>query len=318
MIIFFCILAFFSVLFLTLSASNMIHGSQDRFYARIAERLNGSARQNSTLPIEKKERLSDLAFFDRILHHVIGVNKLQAVLTQAGLTFTLGTFVLTSLLFGALAFFCGIILQVNLIVAFAGASLFAVFPSFHVYLRRKDRMKKFSSHFPDAIGALASSLRAGYSLQMALESIVSEGGDIVAGEFSQVLSEFEIGKNFEEALKGILNRVDIPELRLFISAVVLQRETGGNLAELLDNLESVIRDRMQLRRELKAATAQARFSGVVLSLLPIFVGIFIMIIHPDYVLFFVRESIGTKLLMGCFLGQVLGFLSIQRIVHIEL
>lgn len=179
-------------------------------------------------------------------------------------------------------------------------------------------MKRFSGLFPDAIAVMASSLRAGHSLQIAFETVVNESGDIIAQEFKSVLSEFGVGQNFEEALKGILTRVDTPELRLFISAVILQRETGGNLAELLDNLELVIRDRQELKRELKSSTAQARLSGMILSLLPVFVGLVLYFIHRDYVLFFFQDSIGTKLLAGAVIGQMLGIAFIQKIVHIEL
>ena len=153
---------------------------------------------------------------------------------------------------------------------------------------------------------------------MAIEEVVNEKADIVSEEFHKILSEVEVGQNFEEALKGILNQVDTSELRLFVSAVVLQRETGGNLAELLDNLEAMIRERQELKGELRAATAQARFSGLILGLLPIFVGLAVFMIHPDYILFFFRDSTGTKLLALAVVMQVLGIVAVQKIVHIEL
>ncbi len=318
MILVVCGLSFLFVFFLTLSASNILHGKEDRLATRIAERVKEDLNATRSVKIEKKERLSDLPFFNRFLKELIGARKLQSLLTQAGFALTLGTFILLSLLLGALGFFLMVILQAKLFITLIAASVISISPTCYALLQRKERMKKFSNHFPDAIGMLASSLRAGYSLQMALGTIVEGGETILASEFSQILYELEVGKNFEEALKNILNRIDTPDLRLFISAVILQRETGGNLAELLDNLEGVIRDRQQLKRELKAATAQARFSGIVLSLLPIFVGFFVYLVHPDYILFFFRESIGVKLLIGCGIGQVLGLLSVQKIVNIEL
>ncbi len=318
MILLVCSLSFFFVLFLTLSASNVLHGKEDRLATRIAERVKEDLSANQSLKIERKERLSDLPFFNRLLKETVGARKLQSLLTQAGLTFTLGAFVLVSMLFGTFGFFLMVILQAKLPIALIAVFVICISPTFYVFLKRKGRIKKFSNHFPDAVGMLASSLRAGYSLQMALGTIVQEGETLIAHEFSQVLYELEVGKNFEEALKSILDRMDTPDLRLFISAVILQRETGGNLAELLDGLEGVIRDRQQLQRELKATTAQARFSGMVLSLLPIFVGFFVYLVHPDYILFFFRESIGVKLLIGCVIGQILGLLSVQKIVNIEL
>ncbi len=318
MIFLVCGLSFFFVLFLTLSASNILHAKEDQLAARIAERVKEDLNANQSLKIERKERLSDLPFFNRFLKGTAGARKLQSLLTQAGLTITLGAFILISLLFGTLGFFLMMLLQAKFLIALMAASAILISPAFYATLKRKGRRKKFSNHFPDAVGMLASSLRAGYSLQMALGTIVEEGETIIAHEFSQVLYELEVGKNFEEALKSILDRIDTPDLRLFISAVILQRETGGNLAELLDGLEGVIRDRQQLQRELKATTSQARFSGMVLSLLPIFVGFFVYLVHPDYILFFFRESIGEKLLIGCGIGQILGLFSVQKIVNIEL
>lgn len=309
---------FLAIFFLTLSASTFLHAAQDRIETKVAERLGACMKTLTPVQIQKSNRLSDLPFLDRMLQNVGGVQKFQHVLSQSGITLTLGSFVLLSLLLAAIGFFVVVMASGNLILALISESVFAALPIFYVRCARERRRKKFSDHFPDAVGILASSLRAGYSAQMALGTVVSEGGDIVSQEFGRVLSELEIGRSFEDALKGILYRVDTSELRLFISAVVLQRETGGNLAELLDNLEAVIRDRQQLRRELHATTAQARFAGVVLSLLPIFVGFFVFLIHPDYILFFFRESVGTKLLILCVVGQILGILSIRKIVKIEL
>jgi len=310
--------SFFTVFFLTLGASNFLHAGQDRMEAKVAERLGACLKTLTPIQIEKKDRLSDLAFLDRLLQHIGGIRRLQHLLSQSGLTLTLGSFVLLSLLLGAIGFFMMLMASGNLILSFVSEAMLAALPVLYVRLSRNHRRKRFSEHFPDAVGMLASSLRAGYSVQMALGTVVSEGGDIVSHEFGQVLSELEIGRSFEDALKGILYRVDTPELRLFISAVVLQRETGGNLAELLDNLEAVIRDRQQLKRELHATTAQARLAGVVLSLLPVFVSFFVFLIHPNYILFFVREPVGIKLFIACIMGQILGVLSIRKIVRIEL
>ena len=318
MILILLVSSFFTVFFLTLAASNFLHSAQDRIEARIAERLSACMHTLTPVQIQKRDRLSDLAFLDRLLQHIGGVRSLQHLLSQSGLSLTLGSFVLLSLLLGAIGFFVTAMTTGSLTAALMSEAVCVGLPVFYVRLARNHRRNKFSEHFPDAISTLASSLRAGYSVQMALGSVVSEGGDIVSEQFGLVLSELEIGRNFEEALKGILYRVDTPELRLFISAVVLQRETGGNLAELLDNLEAVIRDRQQLKRELHATTAQARFAGIVLSLLPIFVSFFVFLIHPKYILFFFQEEIGTKLITACVIGQILGILSIRKIVRIEL
>ena len=318
MILAICSLSFLTVFFMSLFASNVTRPYDNRMYGKILDRLQRIEKAEGSTPLEKKDRLSDMPFFDLWLRKISGVKKMQAFLTQAGLTFSLGSFILFTLLIGALSFFIGILTQNNITLAFLMSFVCASVPAIYVSFKRGTRRKKFSARFPDAIGMLASSLRSGYSIQMALRTVIEEEGDVVAQEFAQVLTELEVGKSFEEALKNILNRVDTAELRLFISAVILQRETGGNLAELLDHLEATIRERQQLNRELKATTSQARFSGIVLGLLPVFVSFFVFLVHPDYILFFFREAIGTKLLIACFIGQGLGILTIRKIVNIDL
>ncbi|MBI4372294.1 MAG: type II secretion system F family protein [Candidatus Omnitrophica bacterium] len=310
--------SFFFIFFLALSLSNILQAEENERKAKIADRLKNSGLEITALRLEKKERLSDLSFLNALLRRIGHLKGLQNYISQAGLSISVGAFILFSLLLASMTFFVGALIKIGLTSTVASSLLIFLFPFLYLGFRRKSRIKKFSIRFPDAIGLIVSSLRAGHSIQMAIESVVQEGGNVVSIEFDKMLSEVQVGQNFEEALKGILNRVDTPELRLFISAVVLQRETGGNLAELLDNLETVIRDRQELKRELTATTAQARFSGLVLSLLPAVVTLMIFVIKPDFIFFFVNDPIGIKLLIACVIGQFLGMFTIQRIVHIEL
>lgn len=312
------IFSFFFVFFSALSVAKIIALQKDELQAKIQDRLRAGDQTITSLHIEKNQRLSDLPLFDQFLKKVRRMKKLQDTISQAGLSFSVGSFILFSMLLGALVFFFAMLFRLSAALAFPLALCACTIPSLFVTFKRHQRSGRFSNRFPDCIGLMASSLRAGHSLQMAIEEVVSEKADIVSEEFQKVLSEMEVGQNFEDALKGILNQVDTPELRLFVSAVVLQRETGGNLAELLDNLEAMIRERQELKGELRAATAQARFSGLILGLLPIFVGVIVFMIHPDYILFFFRDSTGTKLLALAMVMQVLGVLAVQKIVHIEL
>ena len=310
--------AFLFVFFLTYSFSKIIRAEEQEALNRIAHRLKTETDKRIFSTIEKKRRLSDVAVIDQILGRFNWMKKLQNYISQGGLTFSVGSFILLSLLSGVISLLGLVFIKTSFLVTFTISSITTFLPFFIVAFKRGQRTKKFSNRFPDAISLMASSLRAGHSLQMATGSVVNEGKDIVSIEFEKVLSEVEVGQSFEEALKGILLRIDTQELRLFVSAVILQRETGGNLAEILDNLEDVIRDRQELKRELKAATAQARLSGIVLSLLPIFVGLMVLMIHPDYILFFFKDNLGTKLLFFSIVGQCLGILTIQKIVKIQL
>ncbi|MBI1977624.1 MAG: type II secretion system F family protein [Candidatus Omnitrophica bacterium] len=310
--------AFLTVFFIIYGFSNMVQSEERQKRAHIINRLRVVNEKTSEFQIEKNRRLSDLNLFNRILMRIKAMKKLQHFITQGGFHFSVGSFLLFSSLLSALAFLFSLLTGIHFSTAFLVACGFFFFPYVWVNFKRAARTRKFSDRFPDAISLIGSSLRAGHSLQMAIGTVINEGKDIVSVEFEKILSEVEVGQSFEEALKGILDRIDTPELRLFVSAVILQRETGGNLAEILDSLENVIRDRQELKRELKATTAQVRLSGTVLSLLPLLVSLFVLIIHPDYILFFIKDSLGTKLLIACLIGQGLGIMTIQKIVRIQL
>ena len=317
MILIISIIFFFFIFFLGLSIFNITRAQETELRAKIQDRLKRAYFPITEITLEKKDRLSDVPLFNRILQKISRVKNIEIFIDQSGLSISVGTFILLSLFLGVLSFF--LILSSGAKFFISAACSFVVFfiPAFIINFKRVSRIKIFCARFPDSIALIASSLRAGHSLQMAIGAVVEESIDIVAFEFQRVLSEIGVGQNFEEALKGMLKRIDTPELRLFISAVILQRETGGNLAELLDNLEFVIRERQELKRELRAATAQARLSGTVLSLLPVFVGFFIFLINHEYMLFFVQDPFGTKLLFLCFIGQIMGILSIRKIVQID-
>ncbi len=317
MILIISIIVFFFIFFLGLSIFNITRAQEAELKAKIQGRLKRSYFPITEVKLEKKDRLSDLPLFNQVLQKISNIKNLESFIDQSGLSISVGTFILFSTLAGSLFFFLVHLLTRNFLISIIGASVIFFIPALIVHFKRLGRIKIFSARFPDSLALIASSLRAGHSLQMAIGTVVEENKDIVSFEFERVLSEMEVGQSFEDALKGMLKRMDTSELRLFISAVILQRETGGNLAELLDNLEAVIRERQELKRELRAATAQARLSGTVLSLLPVFVGFFIFLINRDYILFFVQDNFGTKLLFLCFVGQVLGILSIRKIVQID-
>lgn len=309
---------FFFIFFVGLSISNIIRAQEKELKAKIEDRLKNADKAITAIRIAKQERLSDMPFFNRLLQKITLIKRVENFIRQSGLPFSVGTFVLLSLVSASFAFCVAVILKLNFSLSGIAGLIFSSFPFLYVAFKRADRIRRFSERFPDAISLIASSLRAGYSLQMAIETVVEENKDVVSAEFGQVLSQVEVGQNFEEALKEILHRIDTTELRLFISGVILQRETGGNLAELLDNLEFIIRDRQQLKRELKATTAQAKLSGIIIGLLPVFVGAVIFVLDRDHMMFFVEDPVGVKFLYASFVSLTLGILWIRKVVQIDI
>lgn len=305
--------------FFLMNAFSLPHPLEAKINERVKKRLQGGGEtRQEAIRLAIKERLSDLPFLDRILGHFQKIKSFQVYIRQSGLRISAGALILICLVLGLVSFLLVTRLSVGWAAGLPIVALMSASPLGGVAFMRARRSRQFSEAFPDAIARMASSLRAGYSLQMAFEAIIQDTANLVREEFKQVVAEMQLGQSFEEALKKMLERIDIAELRLFISSVILQRDSGGNLAELFDNLESTIRARFELQRELSAASAQGKLSGMVLSLLPLFVGLMVFMIHREYVLFFFKDPAGKKLLGLSIMGQLMGIWTIRKIIRFDM
>ncbi|MEW5821437.1 MAG: type II secretion system F family protein [Cyanobacteriota bacterium] len=193
-----------------------------------------------------------------------------------------------------------------------------VLPMFVIKMKMKKRLAIFTSQLPDALGLISSSLRAGHSLPSAFSIVVQELGEPISAIFKTACEDINLGRSTKEALDGMVdNMPESIDLRFFVTAVLIQREIGGNLAEILDNLNDTIRERFKLLGQLKAQTAQASLSGIVLALAPLFIGGIIYLLNPQYMSplfdnFLGQMAIGTAVFLG-----VVGFLIIRKITNIK-
>lgn len=214
----------------------------------------------------------------------------------------LGAFVLLHLWFAAL------------VAASGGACL----P--YLYLRRRKArfIQVFEEQLPEAIDLLGRAIRAGHPLSAGLKMAAEETTEPVAGQFRRVFEEQRFGIPFEDALMGLADRIDLVDIRILMTAILIQREVGGNLAEVLDKIAHTIRARFTIRRQLRVYTAQGRFSGYVLAVLPIAVGSAIFVINREYMMILFQDRVGRLLLVAGVMLQILGYLWIRRIVSIEI
>jgi tight adherence protein B len=203
---------------------------------------------------------------------------------------------------------------ISFLVAIWGAS----FPT--LYLRRRRRLiaEAFERELPEALDLLTRAIRAGHPLTAGLRMVAEEGPDRAAEEFRKTFEEHRFGLPFDDALLGMVDRVGLVDVRIFVTAVLIQRESGGNLAEILDKLASTIRDRFTIRRQLRVYTAQGRMSGYTLAALPIVVGFLIYLIEPAYVSLLFTSGMGHLLLAAGFTLQIIGYFWIRKIVNIEI
>ncbi|MGD0202269.1 MAG: type II secretion system F family protein [Bryobacteraceae bacterium] len=190
-------------------------------------------------------------------------------------------------------------------------------PLLYVRRQRRRRMLRFEEQFPEALEFLARAMRAGHAFSVSLEMIHAEFQDPIAEEFKHAFDEQNLGMPLETALEKMAQRVPLIDVQFFISAVTLQKRTGGNLAEVLEKLASLIRERFKLRGRIRAISAHGRMTGGALSSIPVGVALMMFWVNPDYVRFFVQDETG-KTMLGVAIGlQVLGYFIMKRIVKIE-
>jgi len=266
----------------------------------------------------KSELLSDVPLLNKLLSRVNFAVRIDRRLRQADLKIRVGTFVLLSLTLFAAGVAAGSILHWPAVLALlVGLALFSI-PNIYVNVKRRLRVKRFMNHFPDALEMFARSLRAGHSFTGAIQLVAQEMPNPVGPEFRKVFEEQNLGIPLRQALIGMTERVDTLDVRFFVTAILVQRDTGGNLAEIIDKISYVIRERFRVQGQLKIFTAQARMSGFVLALLPIGVAVLIGILNPEYLKPLWIERTGRIMVAVAVILQVLGMLAIRKIIRIKI
>ena len=205
----------------------------------------------------------------------------------------------------------------SMFVAPVGGGLFLLLPWLWLWNKRRVRLKKFASQLPDALELVARALRAGHSLAAGLHVVAEEMPAPIAKEFGRVYEEQNLGIPLEEALRAITLRVPNLDLRFFVTSVAIQRQTGGDLAEILDKIGHVIRERYRILGQVQALTAEGRLSGVILIALPFGLFIMMMYIKPDYIEKLWTHELGIKMSVLALIAQLVGALVIKKIVNIK-
>ncbi len=319
------ILAFVSVSCLTFALGVLL--DQRRARARlIRERLiaePAAGKRGETLAIIRNEMLSRIPAFDTILRRSERISRLQTSLEQAGLSIRAGNLLilcLASAVLGALgAYVVAEPLPGNekLPLVFAAAVAGSILPYSYTSWRRNRRFQKFEEMFPEAIDALARAVRAGHAFTMAIEIIADELAEPVATEFRKLYEEQKYGMPVRDALLNLSKRMPLVDVKFFVTAVMLQRETGGNLAEILDNLSYTIRERFKILRQVRVYTAQGRLTMLLLMGLPPTIVVTMLIMNPGFIQPLFADPLGHLLLAGGITLQTIGYFVIRRIVQIQ-
>ena len=265
----------------------------------------------------RDELLSRIPAFDTFLRRSERVSALQELLAQGNVNVRAGNFLMlcvaSTLVLAAIAYFAG----GTVLFAWAGALLGFFVPYAYASHMRTKRFQKFEEKFPEAIDTLARAVRAGHAFTTALEMIANEVSEPVAGEFRQLFEEQKFGLPVRDALLNLADRIPLVDVKFFVTAVMLQRETGGNLAEILDNLSYVIRERFKILRQVRVHTAQGRLTMMLLMALPPTVVVTMLILNKGFIQPLFTDPLGHALIVAGITLQTLGYFVIRRIIRIQ-
>ena len=207
--------------------------------------------------------------------------------------------------------------QMGLMPAATLAVIGAFLPIVFIKIKKGNRIKAFEAQLGDTLIMMCNGLRSGFSFQQTMENVATDMPAPIGMEFGKVCNEIRYGATMEDALNNMVDRVKSPDLMLVVSAVLIQRTTGGNLSEILTSISQTIRDRIKIKGEINSITAQGRMSGLIIGALPVCIAAVLMVVNPDYMSTFFSTSAGNVMLAVSIVMEVLGFFAIRKVVTIE-
>lgn len=288
---------------------------QKRVLDRLTDRVRSEERKSADSILRR--RYEPKTAISTALARLSVVSWLQRALDQACIEWSAPRALLNLVTLALFAFVGLYMLQWNPIVAACIAAALVLMPLAVIHVKRKMRLNRMMNQLPDVFELMSQALRAGHSLANAIHLVGQQLPDPAGTEFAIVFQEQNLGVKIEDALKNMADRLDLMDVRFFVTAVLIQRTTGGDLAAVLDNISAVIRDRIKLFGQVKALTAEGRLSGWVLFALPIAVFGMEMVVNPDYGRVLLEDPIGRYCLIGAGVSQLLGLAMIQKIVNIK-
>ncbi len=281
------------------------------------ERKTPERNPEEELALLRDEQLSRIPALDNLLRRSQRVSNIQKMLAQAGMDVRAGNFLGLCALVGIGGAIVGYIASRRIEVSWIALLIGFVLPYSVVSYKRNKRFEKFEELFPEAIDTLARAVRAGHAFTTALEMITDEVSEPVSGEFRQLYEEQKFGMPVRDALMNLTERMPLVDVKFFVTAVMLQRETGGNLAEILDNLSYVIRERFKIQRQVRVYTAQGRLTMALLMGMPPIIVTVMLVLNPMFIKPLFSDPIGHTLLVAGITLQTVGYFVIRKIIKIQ-
>ena len=277
----------------------------------------GEGVQRGAESLFRESRLNEITWLEPVFEVLPQMADVRLLLEQGDLRWSAATF-LALTVGAAVSVGASVFVATNNVLYMLGAALIGSFgPLMYVKRRKRQRLEAFEAGFGEAVDLLARSIRAGHAFATGLKVVAEEAQEPVSTEFKTVFDEQKFGLPLEESMLGLADRIDLVDIRIFVTAILVQRDVGGNLAEILDKISYTIRERFMIQRQIRVYTAQGRMTGYLLAVLPIIMGVLIYMLNPEYMSILWEEQVGRLLIAAAFVLQIIGFVVIRRIVDIE-
>ncbi|KXS42642.1 MULTISPECIES: type II secretion system F family protein [unclassified Candidatus Frackibacter] len=324
MVIAVIILVFLTVTLGTLALYSLLTAKQERLnnrlnkYLETEEYIINEAKDAKEESVDGQKRVLDyLSGFSKVFASFSLTSGLEDELKKTSLPIKASEFITLNLIIISVLGIGGLLILKSLIHVVLLAVIGAIGPYLYLRYSQKKRLNKFNDQIADSLTIISNSLKAGYSFFQALEMVAKEMAPPISEEFTRVLKEVNLGAPAEEALVALTERVESDDLDLVITAVVIQRQVGGNLSEILDSISHTIRERIKIQGEIKTLTAQGKVSGIIIGILPVGLGLVLGLINPGYMLPLLTHPLGKTMIGIALISQLIGLLFIKKIISIK-
>jgi tight adherence protein B len=271
---------------------------------------------------EKKNRVSVLKTLSNLVPDTRlnekRARKLEVELMKADIPITVDELLVIKIISSTVLALLALAIFKNIIAAILVFILVWNMPRIVIASKKKERIKLFDSQLSEGILVISNSLKAGHSFLQAVAVTAEETKDPFSKEFKKLLKEMTLGIDEEEALKNMLSRMESEDLRLIINAILIQKDVGGNLSEILDTIAETIRERQKIKNELKTLTAQGKLSGIIVELIPIFLGLIFFVLNKEHMIVLFTTPLGLTMVAMAVISQIFGIIIIRKIVNIEM
>ena len=316
-------LVFVFALFLVLGSYLLATHGTDQKRAKLQKRLSEALLHSANtedvdVVLARNEMMSEIPWVNRTLINVQAALQLKRMLDQADLHITPSRLLMFSFMAGMLGALAASVLTVFIPIMILAGLICAAIPLVHVWWKRKRRFDAFLYHLPDALDLMSRALSAGHAFSESLHMVSMEMPEPIATEFRKAYEEQNLGLSVKLALENLTQRIPLLDLKMCVTAIMIQRETGGNLAEILEKVAYTIRERFRIMGDLKTLTTSSRMSAWLLCALPIFVALAVTVMNPDYMSVLWKDPRGHYLIAAAMTMQITGMLIVRKILKIKI